>query len=105
MQVQLPFGDGHIDARVPDDAVVLMPERTTPLSDATAAIRAAIEHPLASAPLAAKRSAIPRPIPLSDPVMSATFPSSLSSIFPLDSSPNHPVRRCDERVHEPSAVG
>ncbi len=51
MHVSLPYGDTTIDASVPDDALVLLPVRTPPLSDADAAVRAAIASPLASPPL------------------------------------------------------
>jgi nickel-dependent lactate racemase len=52
MKVSLPYGEGAIEAQVPDDAVVLLPERTPPLDDPVAAVRDALEQPIASAPLA-----------------------------------------------------
>jgi len=110
MQVQLPFGDGHIDARVPDDAVVLMPERTTPLSDATAAIRAAIEHPLASAPLAkvaagARTAAIvvsdvTRPVP-----NSVILPPMLDTLEAAGIAPAAITIVIGTGLHRPSRAG
>ena len=51
MIIHLPYGEHGIDAAVPDDAFVLTPAATTPLADADAAVRAAIEAPLGSASL------------------------------------------------------
>jgi nickel-dependent lactate racemase len=51
MNVHLPFGERGVDAHVPDDAVVLVPERVAPLADSAAALRAALEQPIASPPL------------------------------------------------------
>jgi nickel-dependent lactate racemase len=73
MKVHLPYGEAGIDATMPDDAVVLLPEPTPPLADPVAAVRAAIETPIGSAALATvargRRSAaivvsdITRPVP------------------------------------------
>lgn len=73
MKIHLPYGEDGIDAEVPDDATVLVPERTTPLPDPDAAVRAAIAAPLGCAPLssiarAGQRAAIvvsdvTRPVP------------------------------------------
>ncbi len=52
MQVRLPYGERGIDARVPDDALVLLPRETPPLADPEAAVRAAIAAPLGAPPLA-----------------------------------------------------
>lgn len=51
MSVRLPYGEGYIEADVPDSATVLTPARTPPLLDAMAAVRAAVGQPLAGAPL------------------------------------------------------
>jgi nickel-dependent lactate racemase len=51
VKVHLPYGEHGIDAEVPDTATVLLPERTAPIADPDAAVRAAIEAPLASPPL------------------------------------------------------
>jgi len=51
MKVHLPYGERGIDAEIPDGATVLLPERTPPLVDAEAAVRAAIDAPIGSAPL------------------------------------------------------
>jgi len=51
VKVHLPYGEHGIDAEAPDTATVLLPERTTPIADPDAAVRAAIEAPLASPPL------------------------------------------------------
>ncbi|MBI5284023.1 MAG: nickel-dependent lactate racemase [Chloroflexi bacterium] len=51
MKVHLPYGEHGIDAAVPDAATVLLPERVAPLDDPAAAVRAAIEHPVAGPPL------------------------------------------------------
>jgi len=53
MRVQLPYGDASIDAAVPDDAVVLLPEPVAPLADDRGAVAAAIDRPIQSPPLAA----------------------------------------------------
>ncbi len=47
MKIRLPYGDGAIEATLPDDAVVLMPERTAALADPGGAVAAAIEVPVA----------------------------------------------------------
>lgn len=52
MRVQLPFGERQIDATVPDDAVVLVPERTPPLANPRAAVLQALTAPINSLPLA-----------------------------------------------------
>ncbi|MDE3096309.1 MAG: nickel-dependent lactate racemase [Chloroflexota bacterium] len=52
MYVHLPYGAAGIDARVPDDALVLVPRKTPPLADPEAAVRAAIATPLGAPPLA-----------------------------------------------------
>ena len=52
MKVQLPFGESAIEATLPDDAVVLMPDRTPALDDPEAAVAAAVEAPVAGAALA-----------------------------------------------------
>jgi nickel-dependent lactate racemase len=52
MNVDLPYGDRTISARVPDDATVLRPAPTPSLLDPAAAVRAAIASPIGSAPLA-----------------------------------------------------
>ncbi|MHB8376711.1 MAG: nickel-dependent lactate racemase family protein [Dehalococcoidia bacterium] len=52
MHVHLPYGEHGIDAWVPDDALVLLPEPTPPLADADAAVRAAMAEPLGAPPLA-----------------------------------------------------
>ena len=52
MKVHLPYGERSIEADVPDDAVVLLPERTPPLADPVAAVREALAQPIGSAPLA-----------------------------------------------------
>ncbi|MBF6599595.1 MAG: nickel-dependent lactate racemase [Dehalococcoidia bacterium] len=52
MRVPLPYGEGTLDATLPDDALVLTPARTPPLAGADAAVRAAILTPLGSPPLA-----------------------------------------------------
>jgi nickel-dependent lactate racemase len=52
MKVRLPYGEGGIEAHVPDDAALLLPERTPPLDDPVAAVREALAQPIASAPLA-----------------------------------------------------
>jgi nickel-dependent lactate racemase len=51
VKIHLPYGERGIDAEVPDSATVLLPERTPPLADAAAAVRAAIDAPIGSAPL------------------------------------------------------
>lgn len=52
MKVQLPFGERLIDASVPDDATVLVPERTPPLADPAASVREALASPIGAPPLA-----------------------------------------------------
>jgi nickel-dependent lactate racemase len=52
MKVHLPYGEGGIEATVPDDAVVLLPEPVAPVGDPDVAVRTAIEHPIGSASLA-----------------------------------------------------
>ncbi len=47
MRIHLPYGEHGIDAEVPDTATVLVPERVAPLDDPAAALRAAIERPVA----------------------------------------------------------
>jgi len=51
VKVHLPYGEHGIDAEVPDGATVLAPERTPPLPDPSAAVRAAIDAPLGCPPL------------------------------------------------------
>ena len=51
MKLHLPYGERGIDAEVPDAATVLLPERVAPLDDPSAAVRAAIEKPVAGPPL------------------------------------------------------
>ncbi|MDP9237178.1 MAG: nickel-dependent lactate racemase [Chloroflexota bacterium] len=73
MKIHLPYGEHGIDAEVPDSATVLVPERTAPLPDPEAAVRAAIDAPLGCLPLrslvrAGQRAAIvvadvTRPVP------------------------------------------
>ena len=48
MRVPLPYGEGMIDAEVPDSAFVLTPAPSEPLADPGAAVRAAIDSPLGS---------------------------------------------------------
>jgi nickel-dependent lactate racemase len=51
MQVQLPFGERLLDAHVPDDAVVLMPEPSWAVEDPVGAVRDALAAPIGSLPL------------------------------------------------------
>lgn len=56
MQVALEYGDGHLEVELPDDTVVIDPDRAThepePLRDPVGATRSAIDAPLGSAPIA-----------------------------------------------------
>ena len=52
MKVSLPYGEGAIEANVPDGAVVLMPVATQALADPDAAVRAALATPIAGPSLA-----------------------------------------------------
>jgi len=52
MKVALAYGESAIEADVPDTATVLRPERVPALADVPGAVRAAIEAPVAGAPLA-----------------------------------------------------
>ncbi len=52
MKLHLPYGEHGIDAEVPDTATVLLPERTPPLLNPSAAVREAIASPIAGLPLA-----------------------------------------------------
>lgn len=52
MIVQLPYGERTIEAEVPDSATVLRPLSSSPLNDPAAAVRQALQAPLASAQLA-----------------------------------------------------
>jgi nickel-dependent lactate racemase len=52
VRVRLPYGEGALEATVPDTATVLLPERTPVLEDATAAVRDAIAAPIVGPPLA-----------------------------------------------------
>ncbi len=49
MQVELEYGDGHVTVEVPDDSVVVSPDRTDhepePLADPVGATRAALDAP------------------------------------------------------------
>lgn len=47
MKVSLPFGDGAIEANVPDDALVLVPQHTPPLDDPVEELRDALERSVA----------------------------------------------------------
>ena len=53
MKVQLPYGDGTVEAAVPDAATVLMPLRTPALDDPATAVRLALAEPIGGLPLAA----------------------------------------------------
>jgi nickel-dependent lactate racemase len=51
MKVHLPYGEGAIEARVPDDATVLVPEAAPVIADLDAAVREAIAEPIGRAAL------------------------------------------------------
>lgn len=55
MQVELEYGDGHLDVELPDDAVVVRPETATheppPLEDPVAATSEALANPLGTEPI------------------------------------------------------
>ena len=53
-RVSLPFDRGALDVDLPDGAIVLRPNPTTPLADPTAAVRQALLRPLAGPPLAGR---------------------------------------------------
>jgi len=50
-RVALPFDRGELLVELPDEAVVLRPNPTTPLADAASAVRESLAHPLAGPPL------------------------------------------------------
>jgi len=50
--ISLPYGERTIEATTPDTATVLVPQRTPPLADPAAAVRAAIASPIGTRPLA-----------------------------------------------------
>ncbi len=55
MQVQLEYGDGHLDVEIPNDAVVVRSENATheppPLRDPVSATKDALEAPLGCDPI------------------------------------------------------
>ncbi len=48
MKLQLPYGERGIEAELPNDATVLIPERVPALDDPAEAVRRAIEEPIGS---------------------------------------------------------
>jgi nickel-dependent lactate racemase len=56
MKVALAYGRGHLEIEVPDHAVVLEPKEQIPLPDERAALRVALDEPIASDALAASIS-------------------------------------------------
>lgn len=60
MKIHLPYGEHGIDAEVPDNASVLVPQRAAPLPDPESVVRAAIAAPLGCAPLSSMVRAGPR---------------------------------------------
>ncbi len=52
MKVTLPYGEAAIEATVPDDATLLLPTPTAPVTDPDAAVLAVILDPIDSPPLA-----------------------------------------------------
>lgn len=50
--ISLPYGERTIEATAPDTVTVLVPQRTPPLADPAAAVRAAIASPIGARPLA-----------------------------------------------------
>lgn len=112
MIVRLPYGEGHIDAHVPDDATVLTPARTPALLDPLAAVRAAVAAPLAGQPLdriarGAKRacvvvSDVTRPVPnaaILPPVLDALAEAGIGqeNVTILVGTGLHRASRPDER--------
>jgi nickel-dependent lactate racemase len=55
MRIRLEYGDGHVEAELPDDTTVISPEHADheppPLDDPVAATRAALDAPLGCGPL------------------------------------------------------
>ncbi|MEX1252724.1 MAG: nickel-dependent lactate racemase [Dehalococcoidia bacterium] len=91
MLVKLAYGDSGLDVELPDGAVVLQPERATPLADPSRAVAEAIASPLGSPPLrelvrpddsvAIVVSDITRPVPnrlLLPPILEALHDAGVS---------------------------
>jgi nickel-dependent lactate racemase len=112
MNVVLPYGEGAIEATIPDDATVLMPAGSSPLQDPDAAVRAAIAAPMGGAPLeraarAGQRacivvSDITRPVPnqvILPPILEVLERAGISNgeITILVGTGLHRASRADER--------
>jgi nickel-dependent lactate racemase len=100
VRVKLPFGRGHIDVSVPEDAVVVEPSDPPALADERAAVRRALATALAALPGRRPRRAvvvfpdITRPMP-----NRAVLPAVLAELQELGAGPGDVTLLCATGTH------